>query len=88
MAEPSSSSSSSAAAAAAAPAASADASSVENTAAAARTEAADGAAGFTRLNIPFIIDRVNVTDPELIRMITTHPDVDRLHAVPTKDKPW
>ena len=44
--------------------------------------------GFERLNIPFIIDKVDVTDPELIRRITTHSDVGRVHAVPTKNKPW
>lgn len=44
--------------------------------------------GIDRLNIPFIIDRINVTDPEMIRKITTHPDIDRVHGVPTKKKPW
>lgn len=32
--------------------------------------------------------RVDVTDPELIKRITSHPDIDRIHGVPTKDKPW
>lgn len=35
-----------------------------------------------------IHDRVTVTDPELIKRITVHADVDRIHGVPTKDKPW
>ena len=75
------------AATAAATAAAAAASSAEAIAAAARVKAADGGSpGFERLSIPFIIDKVDVTDPDLIRMITKHPDVDRLHG--SKDKPW
>lgn len=46
------------------------------------------AATMQRINIPFVMDRVSVTDPELIKIIENHPDVDRIHAVPTKDKPW
>lgn len=62
--------------------------SAESIVAAARARMAAGEApGFDRLNIPFIIDKVDVTDPDLIRMITKHEDVDRLHGVPTKDKP-
>ncbi|CAM9265978.1 unnamed protein product [Pylaiella littoralis] len=44
--------------------------------------------GFERLNIPFVLDRINVTDPELIKKITVHSDIDRVHGVPTEDKPW
>lgn len=33
-------------------------------------------------------NRIDVTDPELMKKITTHPDIDRIHGVPTKDKPW
>lgn len=90
MAEPSSSSSSAAASAADPAAATAAAGlSAESIVAAARARIADGEApGFDRLNIPLIIDKVDVTDPDLIRMITKHEDIDRLHGVPTKDKPW
>ncbi|CAM9903903.1 unnamed protein product, partial [Ectocarpus sp. 8 AP-2014] len=28
------------------------------------------------------------TDAELIRKIADHPDVDRVHGVPTKERPW
>lgn len=48
----------------------------------------DTPATVERTNIPFIIDKVDVTDPELIKMIDSHPDVGRIHSVPTKDKPW
>lgn len=52
------------------------------------TTPVDKAATLERLNIPFIVDRVDVTDPEMIKLIEQHPDVDRVHSVPTKDKPW
>lgn len=55
---------------------------------AAASAAPTASAEVERLNIPFVIDRIDVTDPEQIRKITTHPDIDRIHGVPTKDKPW
>lgn len=44
--------------------------------------------GYTRLTIPWIIDMIDVTDPELMKKITVHPDIDRIHRVARKDKPW
>lgn len=55
---------------------------------AAKAEETTAEPGYERTTIPCIIDRINVTDPELIRKITAHPDVDRIHGVPTTDKPW
>lgn len=64
-----------------------DTSSSTEPAATAETTAAEAEAP-TRWNIPFLVDVVIVTNPEQIRKIEQHPDVDRIHGVPTKDKPW
>lgn len=43
---------------------------------------------YDRTTIPFVIDIINVYDPEMIRKINNHADVDRIHGVATEDKPW
>ncbi|CAN0152582.1 unnamed protein product [Ectocarpus sp. 6 AP-2014] len=60
----------------------------EPAAAAAGTTEGEPGPGYTRVDIPFVIDRILVTDAELIRKIADHPDVDRVHGVPTKERPW
>lgn len=55
----------------------------------ATSSTADGGdKGYTRLTIPWIIDKIDVTDPELMKKITVHPDIDRIHGVAQKEKPW
>ncbi|MFZ1025300.1 MAG: hypothetical protein WAN66_03680 [Limnoraphis robusta] len=41
-----------------------------------------------RINIPFILDVVIVTDPDQIKTIETSGNVDRLHAYDTPSLPW
>ena len=41
-----------------------------------------------RINIPFLIDVILVSEPEQIKKIETSGDVDRLHAYETKSLPW
>lgn len=41
-----------------------------------------------RINIPFILDVVIVTDPDQIKTIETSGNVDRLHAYDTTSLPW
>ncbi|CAM9775686.1 unnamed protein product [Ascophyllum nodosum] len=43
---------------------------------------------YERLAIPWIVDRITVHDANLIRKITEHRDVDRIHGVPQHEKPW
>ena len=43
---------------------------------------------YERTRIPWVVDIITVSDPTLIRKITQHPDVDRIHGVPQKEKPW
>ena len=40
-----------------------------------------------RINIPFLMDVIMVSNPDHIRQIETSGDVDRLHAYPTTDLP-
>ncbi|MBR8839176.1 MAG: hypothetical protein DSM106950_35550 [Stigonema ocellatum SAG 48.90 = DSM 106950] len=41
-----------------------------------------------RINIPFLLDIIIVSDPEQIRTIETSGDVDRLHTFDTASLPW
>lgn len=41
-----------------------------------------------RINIPFLLDILIVSDPEQIKKIEASGDVDRLHAYETKSLPW
>ncbi|CAM9396375.1 unnamed protein product [Discosporangium mesarthrocarpum] len=41
-----------------------------------------------RVTLPCIADLVIVSDPEQIRQVAAHPQIDRLHAVSTEEKPW
>ncbi|MBD2774776.1 peroxidase family protein [Iningainema tapete] len=41
-----------------------------------------------RINIPFLLDIIIVSDPEQIRKIETSGDVDRFHAYDTASLPW
>ncbi|KAI9131315.1 hypothetical protein [Acaryochloris sp. CCMEE 5410] len=42
----------------------------------------------SRINIPFVLDIIIVSNPEQIKRIESSSDVDRLHAYPTAELPW